>query len=227
MTTRDVLKQLADMGTEQNRKIYARHGIGLNMYGVSIANLEKLRKQIKCHHALAQELWRSGNHDARMLAAMVADPNATAAPLLNAWIKEADNHLLSDTVAALAFKTPHARKLATQWRKSAQELVATAGWGLTARLTADTSLPDDEFAELLRLIEAKIHTSKNRVRYMMNNTVIAIGLRSPAFERLAIAAAQRIGKVEVDHGETGCKTPDAVDYIKKAAAYRAKRGKKK
>jgi hypothetical protein len=28
--------------------------------------------------------------------------------------------------------------------------------------------------------------------------------------------AARIGKVKVDHGETGCKTPDAVPYIKKA-----------
>lgn len=27
--------------------------------------------------------------------------------------------------------------------------------------------------------------------------------------------AARIGKVEVDHGETGCKTPDAAVYIRK------------
>ena len=35
--------------------------------------------------------------------------------------------------------------------------------------------------------------------------------------RKAIETARRIGKVQVDHGETNCKTPDAVPYIEKAA----------
>jgi hypothetical protein len=38
----------------------------------------------------------------------------------------------------------------------------------------------------------------------------------------AIAAARRIGKVEVDHGDTDCKTPDAVEYILKVEARRKK-----
>ena len=58
----------------------------------------------------------------------------------------------------------------------------------------------------------------------MNSALIGIGMRSPAFEKKAIAAAGRIGKVEVDHGETGCKTPAAAAYIRKAAAHqRSKR----
>ena len=40
------------------------------------------------------------------------------------------------------------------------------------------------------------------------------------------AAARRIGTVEVDHGETGCKTPDAEPYIKKTLAHRKKKAKK-
>ncbi len=32
-----------------------------------------------------------------------------------------------------------------------------------------------------------------------------------------LEAATRIGKVDVDHGQTSCKTPDAVPYIEKAA----------
>jgi hypothetical protein len=31
-----------------------------------------------------------------------------------------------------------------------------------------------------------------------------------------VRTAKKIGKVEVDHGETNCKTPDAVTYIEKA-----------
>jgi len=54
------------------------------------------------------------------------------------------------------------------------------------------------------------------VRNAMNNALIAIGIRNPHLEKKAIAAAQKIGKVEVDHGETGCKTPDAIPYIQKS-----------
>ena len=49
----------------------------------------------------------------------------------------------------------------------------------------------------------------------MNRALIAIGRRTPPLRRAATAAAKRIGPVEVDHGETGCKTPDAVAAITK------------
>ena len=48
-----VMRELEANGTAQNRKVYARHGAGENMFGVSFANLEKLRKQIKVNHELS------------------------------------------------------------------------------------------------------------------------------------------------------------------------------
>jgi hypothetical protein len=57
----------------------------------------------------------------------------------------------------------------------------------------------------------------------MNGALIAIGLRNPRLEKKAVAAAKRIGKVEVDHGETSCETPDAAAYIAKAKARRRPR----
>ena len=61
----------------------------------------------------------------------------------------------------------------------------------------------------------------------MNNALIAIGIRNARLEKLAIAAARRIGKVEVDHGETSCKTNDAEAYIKKTKEHRKTKAKKK
>jgi hypothetical protein len=80
----------------------------------------------------------------------------------------------------------------------------------------DDTLPDEYFEKCLITIEKIIHQSKNFTKQAMNGAVIAIGLRNSKLEKLAIAAAKRIGKVEVDHGETSCKTPDAVAYIQKA-----------
>ena len=94
---------------------------------------------------------------------------------------------------------------------------------------------DHELAEQLwatgnldaQTFEAEIHGAKNYTRYGMNNALISIGIRNPKLQKKAVAAAKRIGKVEVDHGQTSCKTPDAVPYIAKAVAHKASKAKKK
>ena len=71
-----VMADLEAAGTAQNRKVYARHGAAEPMFGVSYAELGRIAKRIKTDHALARQLWDSGNHDARVLALRVADPAA-------------------------------------------------------------------------------------------------------------------------------------------------------
>jgi hypothetical protein len=39
----------------------------------------------------------------------------------------------------------------------------------------------------------------------------------------ALEIARKIGRVEVDHGQTGCKTPDAAAYIARMDARRKSR----
>jgi hypothetical protein len=63
----------------------------------------------------------------------------------------------------------------------------------------------------------------NRVRYEMNGALITIGLRNDRLEKKATEVARKIGKVIVDHGDTDCKTPDAVEYIARTKAYRNKK----
>ncbi|MDQ5859156.1 MAG: DNA alkylation repair protein [Acidobacteriota bacterium] len=217
MSAAAVLRELEGLGTEQTRKTYRRHGVRGAQYGVNYAPLGKLAKRLKTDHALAGELWTSGNHDARILATMIADPAATTVAELDRWIRDVDNYVLADALAGLASRTPVARKKMEKWTRSTHEWVGRIGWGILARLAmTDSTLTDGDYERYLEEIEKRIHGSKNRIRDAMNMAVIAIGLRSAAFEKKAVGAAKRIGKVEVDHGETGCKTPDAVEYIGKA-----------
>lgn len=224
VTLVEVLHELESAGTEQNRKVYRRHGVTGNSYGVSYAVLGQLQKRIKRNQPLAEQLWDTGNHDARILATMVADPDHLTRDQFGAWIREADNHVLSEAVARLAAASPQARACAVEWIESPDEWAASAGWVVWAQLAmTDREIPDETFAGLLSRIAREIHGSANRVRYGMNNALIGIGLRSDAFEALAMAAAKRIGKVEVEHGETGCKTPDALTYIPKAREHARKK----
>lgn len=220
----EILAELESLGSEQTRKTYRRHGVGDNQYGVLFSAMEKLKKRIKIDHALALELCASGNHDARILATMIADPNQLDPATAEAWISDAFNYVLTDAVSGLVARTPYAREKAEAWIQSDGEWIATAGWNILGDLTrTDASLPDSYFTPLLDTIERDLHGSKNRVRYAMNNVVIAIGLRDAALEAQAVAAATRIGTVYVDHGQTNCKTPDAIPYIEKAKAHAARK----
>ena len=56
------------------------------------------------------------------------------------------------------------------------------------------------------------------------NALIAIGIRNPNMMDKALAVAAVIGKVEIDHGKTSCKTPFAPDYIERTVARKKSRG---
>jgi 3-methyladenine DNA glycosylase AlkD len=214
-TDADLLRELESLGTEQNRKIFRRHGANEPLFGVSFANLGKLRNRIKIDHNLTKRLWASGNYDARIFAMLIADPDALTASEAEAWAKDLDCYPVTDQLAALVARSPLARKLAAKWTKARGEWVASAGWGVVAHASRRDDIPDDDFAGYLNVIRTGIHGRPNRVRHTMNGALIAIGCRNAAFKALALDAAAVIGKVEVDHGETDCKTPDAAAYIEK------------
>lgn len=225
MIYREVMNELKALGTAQNRKVYKRHGAGEDLFGVSFANLNKLQKKIKIDHELAEKLWASGNTDAQSLATMIIDPKLADEDFLERMVKEISYYTLVDIfVRNIASKSPYARKKMESWVKSKDEWVGRAGWMLLSILAMqDKDLTDQQLEMYLKTIEKNIHKAKNRTREAMNSALISIGIRNDRLEKSAIAAAKRIGPVEVDHGETACKTPDAVAYIQKARA----RSKKK
>jgi 3-methyladenine DNA glycosylase AlkD len=219
MTAQDVLQELAVLGTEQNRKIYRRHGAGDNTYGVSYANLNALKKKLKRNTPLAEQLWASAIHDARILATMIADSKNLSEQTIDAWANDLPNYIVADALAGLVAQTPFARARMEQWYTAEHEPLARAGWSLLGQLAMkDKDLPDSFFAPYLELIARDIHTSKNRIKEAMNSALIAIGTRNETLEHQAIAIARQIGPVEVDHGETDCATPLAEPYIRKARA---------
>lgn len=220
----DVLRELEALGSEQTRKTYRRHGATEPMFGVKFGDLEKLRKRLGRDQALARALWQSKNHDARVLAAMIADPAAFDLETLARWQAEATCNLQSDAlIGHVGARLPAAAAAATAWLDATAEPQRRAGWVLVSHLAQEShDLEDSFFANLLPRIQREIHEAPNRTREAMNRTLIAIGARSDGLARLATAAARKIGPVEVDHGDTDCKTPDAVSYIAKAREHRAK-----
>lgn len=217
-SAREILNDLQAAGTAQNRKVYARHGVGEPMWGVSYATLKQMRKRIGTDHDLAESLWDSGNHDARVLACMVADPARATRSNLNDTVRQIDNYVLADAFGSFVARTPLQQDRALRWKDAKHEFTGQVGWNLVATLAMDpdNDLPATFFQERLQEIESGIGSAKNRVRHSMNQALIAIGLRTEGLRRKAEAAARRIGTVEVDHGQTSCTTPAAIPYIEKS-----------
>ena len=217
-----VMAELEAAGTAQNRKVYARHGAAEPMFGVSYAELGKIAKPIKTDHDLAQQLWDSGNHDARVLALRAADPAAMDQRLAARWLRDVDNYILAEGLGGLCAQSPHVRTLSDAWRDSPAEWTAATGWFIVMCTAED---PDawsvEELRGLLRQIEAEIGKRPNRVRHEMNGALIVIALRDGNLRRSVLAAARRIGPVKVDHGQTGCKTPEVAPYVERTLAHRA------
>lgn len=217
MTLEEVMAELESLGSEQTRKTFLRHGAKDPFFGVKIGDLKKIQRKIKKDHALALQLYDTGNSDAMYLAALISDPPKMTKAQLNKWVKKAYWHMIADyTVPWVTSEGPFAMELAEEWIDSPKELIASAGWFTLSSyvgITSDDELDLDRLAELLDRVQKQVHTAPNRVRYAMNGYVIAIGAFVKPLLARAKAVAKAIGVVEVDHGDTNCKTPVALEYI--------------
>ena len=217
-----VMVQLEAAGTAQNRKVYARHGAAEPMSGVSYAELGRIAKPLRTDHALAVELWDSGNHDARVLALRVADPAVLDGPLASRWLRDVDNYILAEGLGGLCAQSPHAREMSDAWRDRSGEWEASTGWFIVTCTAEDPGVWSiEELRGLLGQIEAEIGERPNRVRHEMNGALIVMALRDGNLRRSVLAAARRVGPVKVDHGQTGCKTPEVAPYVERTLAHRA------
>jgi 3-methyladenine DNA glycosylase AlkD len=209
---------LKEAGTAQNRKIYARHGAHEPMFGVSWAHLRILAKSSKKDHELALKLWDSGNYDARILATMIANPDKLTVKQLDRWAKDLDCYPLASAFAKLVTRSPWATERMNDWKSSHYEFVSQAGWDLQAYHAGHPATKESELKKILKEIEEEICGAANRAKHAMIMTLICIGARGEKLKELALATHKRIGKVEIDHGDTGCKTPEPEAYIEKMMA---------
>ncbi|WP_219839019.1 DNA alkylation repair protein [Paenibacillus sp. R14(2021)] len=222
MTYEEVMQQLASMGSEQTKKTFINHGALEPLYGVKVGDLKKLVKQVKKDQALALSLYDSGVSDAMYLAGLTVNPSGITKEQLREWARRANWYMLAEyTVAGLAAESPFGRELAMEWISSPDEMTATCGWSTYANLVSikpDDELDYGEIRALLHEASTRIHEERNRVRYTMNGFIISVAGYVKVLHEEAKEAAQRIGKVQVNMGNTACKVPLATDYIAKMAA---------
>lgn len=219
MTAQAIVEQLRPLGSDGYKKVLRNHGVREPCFGVRIEDLKKFQKRIKTDYQLALDLYDTGVYDAMYLAGLIADAPRMTKKDLRHWLKKANCAMLAEyTVPWVAAEGRHGRELALEWVESGDENEAAAGWATLAGLVAvrdDAELDLDELKQLLQRVRDTIHQQPDRVRYVMNGFVIAVGSYVKGLTDVALDTAADIGRVSVDMGDTACKVPYAPDYIRK------------
>ncbi|WP_130616759.1 DNA alkylation repair protein [Cohnella abietis] len=219
MTLEGIMDKLEQMGTEQTKKTFLRHGAQEPFFGVKVGDMKKLVKDVKKDQNVARALYTTGNSDAMYLAGLTVNPKTATKEMLQDWVGKAYWYMIAEyTVAGIAAESPYAVELALEWIESPNEQIATCGWSTYANyisITPDDQLNMGEIESLLQRVEEGIHEERNRVRYNMNTFLIVVGSYVAPLHDEAIRIASVVGKVHVNVGQTACKVPLATDYINK------------
>lgn len=100
-------------------------------FGVPMALMKQLAKQIGTDHPLALALWKTGWYEARTVAALIADPAATTAEQMDHWCDTFDNWAICDTTCFNLFdRTAHAWTKVDRWADSRAEYAKRAAFAL-------------------------------------------------------------------------------------------------
>jgi 3-methyladenine DNA glycosylase AlkD len=198
-TAQEVVKILRANGNPRNVEGMARFGItSVKAFGVSGPIIHRLAHNIGKDHDLALRLWSTNIHEARAVAALIADPGRVTKSLMNSWVKEFDNWAICDCACCYLFdKTPMAVEMALAWTKRKEEFVKRAGFVLMAALAIhDKKASDVTFLKFLPIIERGSSDERNFVKKAINWALRQIGKRNLKLNAAAVRAGVRIRKSE-------------------------------
>ena len=194
-----IVEELRAAGSEENRAGQARFGINTQTaFGVSMATLRPLARRHKRDHRLAAALWRTGLHDARILAALVDDPAQVTPRQMDRWTAAFDSWDLCDQACMKLFvRTPNVDDKIRLWAADEREFVRRAGFALLAsHAHKSKTATDTDFLAFLPLIERHATDPRNFVKKAVNWALRQIGKRNMALHGPALALAQKLAASE-------------------------------
>lgn len=194
-----LLKKLESLSDPKAVEGMTRYGINPEKaYGVSIPNLRRMAKETGRDHSLAQKLWSSEIHEARILASMIDDPQQVTQEQMENWVKDFNSWDLCDQCCSNLFeKTDFALRKAKEWSSREEEFVKRAGFVLMARLAvSDKKAEDSLFGGFFPLIKREAIDRRNFVKKAVNWALRQVGKRNPCLNARAIEAARDIQKMD-------------------------------
>ena len=160
--------------------------------------MRKLAKEIGKDHKLALDLWKTGIAEARIVAAMIDDPDKLNEEQMDDWVKGINSWDVCDQVCDNLFeKNQLAWKKIVDWSEREEEFVKRTAFSLIACLAwHDKKASDEKFIELFPVIIRGATDERNFVKKAVNWALRNIGKRNLNLNEAAINAAKEIKQLD-------------------------------
>src|SRR5580704_7701979 len=194
-TRASVLRELKKLADPKVRAKLSYFGVNVReAHGISAPVLHKFARHIGKDQALAEELWSSGIHEARILAPLIGESEKITAAQMERWVRDFNSWDVVDTVCCYlyAYAAPAWNKI-YEWSDRSAEFEKRAAFSLAAYLSyKDKSAENVRFERFLSVIEREANDERNFVRKAVNWGLRNIGKRNLELNAAAIQAAERI-----------------------------------
>jgi 3-methyladenine DNA glycosylase AlkD len=197
----EILVQFEQLRNSKNIAGMARFGIRVkedNAFGISVVNLRKMAKRYGKNQPLAEALWKTGWHEARIIASLIADKEIFTQKLMDLWVKDIDSWDTCDQCCINIFRElPYAYDKIYAYAPSEEEFIRRTAFSLIATLAVgDKTQSDKVFTDLLKLVERYAVDERNFVKKALNWALRSIGKRNIALHPEALKLAERLSQSE-------------------------------
>ena len=177
----------------------ARYGMVIERrLGVSVPDMRRIAKELGPDHKLALELWKTGIVEARIIAAMIDDPEMLTEGQMEEWAADINSWDVCDQVCMNLFeKSPLAWQKIIDWSRREEEFVKRIAFALIACLAwHDKKAQDEKFIELLPVIIKGATDERNFVKKAVNWALRNIGKRNLNLNKAAVNTAREIQQLD-------------------------------
>ena len=190
-----ILNQIKINGNSANLEGMARFGIRFDeAFGCNVPFMRKLARNYRGNHDFALKLWKTGIHEARIIAFLIDDPKMVSDAQAERWLKDVKSWDICDGLCGNLFrKKSFAYDKAFEWSRRKEEFQKRAGFVMMAVLAVhDKEKNDNIFLNFLDRIEEESYDERNFVKKAVNWALRQIGKRNYKLHKSAIKTAEKI-----------------------------------
>lgn len=187
------------------------------VYGLRMAQMRSLGKQIGINHDLALSLLKQDSYEAILLGLFILNPQAlTIDDFDTLAISCRKSYLVDQALCDVIFQAQQEQTLLSRWLNHATDSLRYAFYALFSSHCRQSHLEDIHVPFGIQVLDTVKNTILNEdsiIQNAMNNAVVMAGLHVPDFIEKAYEVARHIGYVLPTKAKNSCNIQSAEDYL--------------
>jgi 3-methyladenine DNA glycosylase AlkD len=176
---------------------------GEQTYGLNYAKVAEVAREMESDACLADELYATSNHDLKVFATCIDDPDSYTKDELNKRGEQLYPSPFADKFChQVIAKSQHAVHFIDEWSRSEDPEYRYYAYLILDELAKrKNNLSCEFFSRHVKEIAETIHNESDEVKEAMHQALISIGCRERSLKNESVKAAQQIGQVAFENGE--------------------------